>query len=59
MLVYQKIRAQMDMCFGPLTPSGDTDKNVCKEMTVVVTFHRAFDVCQDIHVPLPAIIEAG
>lgn len=50
--------------FGALTPSGGIDKNVCKDIMDVVsplpaTFHRAFDVCCDIHMALPAIIEAG
>ncbi|KDR22695.1 copper homeostasis protein cutC homolog isoform X1 [Zootermopsis nevadensis] len=50
--------------FGALTPSGDVDKNVCKEIMGVVsplpaTFHRAFDVCQDIDAALLTIIELG
>ncbi|XP_033611619.1 copper homeostasis protein cutC homolog [Cryptotermes secundus] len=50
--------------FGALTPSGEIDKNVCKEIMDVVsplpaTFHRAFDVCHNIRMALPAVIEAG
>jgi copper homeostasis protein len=50
--------------FGALTPSGEIDKNVCKEIMDVIsplpaTFHRAFDVCHDICAALPVIIEAG
>lgn len=50
--------------FGALTPSGEIDKNVCREIMDVIsplpaTFHRAFDVCRDIRTALPAVIEAG
>jgi copper homeostasis protein len=50
--------------FGALTPSGDVDKNVCKKIMDIIsplpaTFHRAFDVCQDIDAALLTIIEHG
>jgi copper homeostasis protein len=50
--------------FGALTPSGDVDRNVCKEIMDIVsplpaTFHRAFDVCQNIDEALLTIIELG
>jgi copper homeostasis protein len=50
--------------FGALTPSGEIDKETCREIMGIVsplpaTFHRAFDVCRDIHMALPTIIELG
>jgi copper homeostasis protein len=50
--------------FGALTPSGEVDKDVCKEIMDIVsplpaTFHRAFDVCHDIHMALLTVIELG
>ncbi|KAJ9590926.1 hypothetical protein L9F63_016024 [Diploptera punctata] len=50
--------------FGALTPSGSVDEKACREIMNIVspmpiTFHRAFDVCIDVHEALPVIIKLG
>ena len=50
--------------FGCLTPEGDVDKSIMKELIsaakgMSVTFHRAFDVCRDPYTALEEIIDLG
>ncbi len=50
--------------FGCLTPNGDVDMTLCKELIDVsagmsITFHRAFDVCRNPKQALEDIISLG
>ena len=58
-------KARVDgVVFGCLTPEGDVDKSIMKELIsaakgMSVTFHRAFDVCRDPYTALEEIIDLG
>lgn len=58
-------KARVDgVVFGCLTPEGDVDKSIMKELIsaakgISVTFHRAFDVCRDPYTALEEIIDLG